>query len=104
MNQAGFLVLHDDFVHPTNTRPLHDLVHITEKEKRVAEDLIRKRYLKKKSCRNLEKIRRNVFWELDVPAKGVSTLSSNIECQRYEVTPVRSSNVYLGNKKFLGCN
>ena len=95
MDNAGFLIMHDDFLHPKITAKTVELIHITQKERNVATDLITDGYLRRKECRNLEKIKNNVFWEVNMPA-GVNKLNSGSYCANYQIEPVAGSNVYVG--------
>ena len=95
MDNAGFLIMHDDFLDPKITRKTVQLIHITQKEKQVATDLIAGGYLKKKKCQNLEKIKNNVFWEVYMPT-GVNKLNSGGYCAKYQIEPVSGSNAYVG--------
>ncbi|XP_078384871.1 VWFA and cache domain-containing protein 1-like [Oculina patagonica] len=96
LDGAGFLIMHDDFlVHDITAKKL-EYVHITEKEKDIAEDLLQKGYLVKKECRNLEKIKLESFYELKIPRQGVNTLDSGDRCTRYQLSSVGDSNAFLG--------
>ncbi len=89
--------MHDDFLVP-DIRPYNlEYVHITEKEKYIAEDLLQKGYLVKKECRNLEKIKLESFYELKVPRQGVNTLDSGDLC-KYQLSSVAGSNAFLGKE------
>ena len=90
--------MHDDFLVPDITAKTLEYVHITEKEKDVAEDLLQKGYLVKEECRNLEKIKLQNFYELKIPVKGVNTLDSGVRCKKYQLSSVVGTNTFLGNK------
>ena len=90
--------MHDDFLDPTITARTVELIHITQKEKLVAADLIASGHLKKKECQNLEEIKKNVFWEANVQT-GINRLESGGYCTKYQVEPVANSNVYVGKSK-----
>ncbi len=96
--------MHDDFlVHDITAKTL-EYVHITEKEKDIAEDLLQKGYLVKKECRNLEKIKLQSFYELKIPElQGVNTLDSGDRCKKYQLFSVGRSNAFLGKKYVLHC-
>ena len=70
-------------------------IHITQKEKNIATDLISHGYLVKRKCRNVESIREQSFYELRLPPEGFSTLQSNQGC-KYELSQIPGTNVYLG--------
>ena len=91
--------MHDDFLVPDITANTLEYVHITEKEKDVAEDLLQKGYLVKKECRNLEKIKLQNFYELKIPQlQGVNTLSSGVRCKKYQLSKVMETNAFLGKE------
>ncbi|XP_078384872.1 VWFA and cache domain-containing protein 1-like [Oculina patagonica] len=96
LDGAGFLIMHDDFLVPDITAKKLEYIHITEKEKDIAEDLLQKGYLVKKECRNLEKIKLQSFYELKVPRQGVNTLDSGDRCKKYQLSSVVQSNAFLG--------
>ena len=94
--------MHDDFLVPDITAKPLEYVHITEKEKDIAEDLIKKGYLVKKECRNLEEIKLESFYELKIPSQfGVNTLDSGDRCKKYQISSVGRSNAFLGKKYAL---
>ena len=70
-------------------------VHITKKEKRIAIDLISHGYLLKRTCRNVESIREQSFYELHLPPEGFNTLQSKQGC-KYELIQIPGTNAYLG--------
>ena len=90
--------MHDDFLVPDITAKTLEYVHITEKEKDVAEDLLQKGYLLKKECRNLEKIKLQNFYELNLPFRGVNTLQTGQRCKKYQLSRVMGSNAFLGKR------
>ncbi|KAL9960914.1 hypothetical protein ACROYT_G034422 [Oculina patagonica] len=96
LDGAGFLIIHDEFLVPNMTAKALEYVHITEKEKDIAEDLLQKGYLVKKECRNLEKIKLQSFYELKIPLRGVNTLDSGSPCKKYQLFSVGRSNAFLG--------
>ncbi|KAL9960923.1 hypothetical protein ACROYT_G034431 [Oculina patagonica] len=97
LDGAGFLIMHDDFLVPDITAKTLEYVHITEKEKDFAEDLLQKGYLVKEECRNLEKIKLQSFYELKIPyPQGVNTLDSGDRCKKYQVFSVGESNAFVG--------
>ena len=95
MDNAGFLIMHDDFLQPKITAKTLELIHITQKERNVATDLIADGLLRRKECQNLEKIKNNVFWEVKMPV-GVNKLNSGSYCAKYQIEPVAGSNAYVG--------
>ena len=90
--------MHDDFLVPDITAKTLEYVHITEKEKDIAKDLLQKGYMVKKECRNLEKIKLESFYELDIPSQGVNTLVSGDRCKKYQLSRVARSNAFLGKE------
>ncbi|KAL9960908.1 hypothetical protein ACROYT_G034416 [Oculina patagonica] len=96
LDGAGFLIMHDDFLVPDITAKTLEYVHITEKEKDIAEDLIKNEYLVKKECRNLEEIKLQSFYELKIPRQGVNTLDSGDLCKTYQLASVVGSNAFMG--------
>ena len=100
MDHAGFLVLHATFVQPSVTKQDIEQVHITQKEKHIAEDLISKGFLVKKECRNVETIKKQSFYEINLPQDGVDELTENSDSHcKYKLAPISGTNVYLGNRE-----
>ena len=95
MDNSGFLVMHPDFMLPSAKAIEVEHVHITQKEKSIAIDLINHGYLIKRTCRNVESIRQQSFYELHLPPDGFSQLQSNQGC-KYELSQIPGTNVYLG--------
>ena len=94
--------MHDDFLTPDITAKTLEYVHITEKEKDVAEDLLQKGYLVKEECRNLEKIKLQNFYELKIPPlQGVNTLDSGVRCKEYQLSSVARTNAFLGKEMIM---
>ena len=98
MDNAGFLVLHATFMEPSVTEKDLENVHITQKEKHIAEDLISKGFLFKKECRNVETIKKQSFYEVNLPQNGVDELTGNSRC-KYKLAPISGTNVFLGNRE-----
>lgn len=88
--------MHKDFLSPDITARALEYVHITAKERDIAQDLLDKGHLKKRQCRNLEKINVENFYELEIPFQGVDTLTSGLRCRQYQLTPVTETNAFLG--------
>lgn len=88
--------MHHDFLSPDVTVKTLEYVHITEKEKDMAEDLIHRGHLVIKQCRNLGKLKLETFYELALPRKGVNTLDNGLRCKKYQLSRVDGSNVILG--------
>ena len=74
--------MHKDFLSQDITRKDLEYVHISAKEREIAIDLIVKGHLKRKQCRNLEKINVENFYELDIPFKGVNTFTTGSTCKQ----------------------
>ena len=96
LDRAGFLIMHKDFLSPDITRKDLEYVHISAKERDIAIDLIVKGRLKRKQCRNLEKINVENFYELDIPFKGVNTLTTGSTCKQYQISRMTGSNAFIG--------
>ena len=96
MDSAGFLIMHEDFLLSSATAADVEYVHITEKDKYIAEDLINKKYLKKKECRDLEEIQKKSFYEVHLPPAGVDNLRSGARCTKYQLTQIIGTNAYIG--------
>ena len=96
LDRAGFLIMHDDFLIPEITAKTLEYAHISAKEKDIAEDLLEKGYLVKRQCRNLEKIKMENFYELNVPIQGVNTLVTEQRCRKYQLCRVVGSNAFIG--------
>ena len=71
-------------------------MHITEKDKYIAEDLMKKGYLIKKECRDLEEIKKQSFYEVRLPAGGVDTITSGARCMKYQLGQIIGTNAYIG--------
>lgn len=98
MDQAGFLVMHEDFMLSSATAADLEHVHITQKETHIAKDLIKKGFLIKKECRNLEEIKKQSFYEVNSTMSGVEELKST-GC-KYELGRITGTNVFLGQYRF----
>ena len=97
MDSAGFLVMHQSFMDPSATKHVIERVHIAEKEKDIAEDMIRKGYLVKKECRNLEDVKEQTFYEVNVPQSGEVDATDNAgSCTKYQIGKITGTNAYLG--------
>ena len=96
LDGAGFLIMHKDFLSPDITKKDLEYVHISAKERDIANDLIGKGYLKRKQCRNLEKINVENFYELDIPSRGVNTLATGSTCKQYQISRMTTTNAYIG--------
>ena len=104
MDSAGFLIMHEDFLLSSATASDLQYVHITEKEKNIAEDLIKKDYLIKKQCRHLDEIQKQSFYEVNEDKMqkkgGVDTLTSDARCSKYQLRQIKGTNAYLGMSYF----
>ena len=96
MDSAGFLIMHEDFLLYSATAKDVESVHITEKEKNIAEHLIKNNYLKKKECRNLKEIQKQSFYEVDLENEVVDILKSGDSCSKYQLNKIPGTNAYLG--------
>ena len=96
LDGAGFLIMHKDFLSPEISANDLEYVHITAKEREIAEDLLAKGHLVKKQCSNFEKINMENFYELKVPIQGVNTLTTGQQCRQYQLFNVSGSNAFLG--------
>ena len=98
MDDAGFLIMHKDFMLSSTTAADLEHVHITQKEKNIAHDLINKGFLIKKECRNLEGIKKQSFYEVNSRMGGIEEL--RIGGDNYELGRINGTNVFLGQYKF----
>ena len=96
MDSAGFLIMHEDFLLPSAAASDVEYVHITEKDKFIAEDLIRKGYLQKKECRDLDEINKQSFYEVNLPFGGVDNVRIGARCTKYQLAPIIGTNAYIG--------
>ncbi len=96
LDKAGFVIMHGDFISPNNTAKALEYVHITAKEKDIAEDLIQRGYMVRKQCRNLGQLKLETFYEIQLPRQGVNTWDNGLRCKKYQLSPVDGSNVLLG--------
>ena len=94
MDHAGFLIMHEDFMRSSATGEDLDHVHITQKERHIADDLINKGFLIKKECRNLEEIKKQSFYEVNSTMNGVRELTRT-GC-KYDLGRITGTNVFLG--------
>ena len=88
--------MHKDFLSPDITKKDLEYVHISAKERDIANDLIGKRHLTRKKCRNLEKIKVENFYELDIPLEGVNTLATGSTCKQYQISRMTTTNAFIG--------
>ncbi|PFX25481.1 VWFA and cache domain-containing protein 1 [Stylophora pistillata] len=98
LDAAGFLILYDDFLFPNASAKTVEYVHITEKDKDLAEDLINRRFMKRKKCRDLRKLKLELFYEFQLPSQGANTLFNGKRCRRYQLSQLDGSNIILGIK------
>ena len=96
MNDAGLLIMHEDFLLSTATAADVEYVHTTEKEKSIAEHLINRGYLRKKQCRNLKEIRKQSFYEVKLPNGFVDEIKNGDSCSKYQLSKIMGTNAYLG--------
>ena len=103
MDKSGFLIMHNDFVDFKTVSDLKALAqsigtaHITQFEKTVAEDMIQRKFMYRKKCKDLRDIANNNFYEVNV---SVSIQITN-ECPKYQITPLKETTAYLGRLTFL---
>ena len=83
---------------PSATKHVIERVHVAEKEKHIAEDMISKGHLVKKECRNLEGIKQQTFYEVNLPPSGEVDATDNAvgSCTKYQIGKITGTNVYLG--------
>ena len=96
MDSAGFLIMHEDFLLSSATASDVEYVHITEKNKYIAEDLVKKGYLIKKECRDLEEINKQSFYKVDLSSGEVDNVRSGARCTKYQLAPIKGTNAYIG--------
>ncbi|XP_048587905.1 VWFA and cache domain-containing protein 1 [Nematostella vectensis] len=95
MDSSGFLAFHEDFLSPDITAATVEDVHITEKLKSVAQDMIDKGILVQNHCRDLIKIGKQMFYEVHLN-ESVTNVIGTSTCKMYEIHPIANSNLYLG--------
>ena len=88
--------MHKDFLSPDITKKDLEYVHISAKERDIANDLIEKGHMTRKKCRNLEKIKVENFYELDIPFEGVNTLATGSTCKQYQISRMTTTNAFIG--------
>ena len=88
--------MHKDFLSPDIKKKDLEYVHISAKEIEIAIDLIVKGHLKRKQCRNLEKINVENFYEFDIPFKGVNTFTTGSTCKKCQIPRMTGSNAFTG--------
>jgi hypothetical protein len=98
MDESGFLIMHNHFVAFETVSDLKTLAknigktHITQLEKSVAEDMIKRKYLYRKECKDFKDITNDNFYEVNV--------SVNIQitkvCPKYQIAPLKGTTAYLG--------
>ena len=71
-------------------------VHITKKEKHIAQDMINKGYLVKKNCRILKDIETQTFYEVKLNSSEVDARGNDKGCTKYQLGKVEGTNVYIG--------
>ena len=103
MDSAGFLIMHEDFLAHSEKAQDLEYVHITNKEKNIAEHLITNGYLKKRECRNLKEIQKQSFYEVDLPDGGVDVLKSGDSCSKYQLNKIVGTNAYRGLSMTFTC-
>lgn len=94
--------MHEDFLLPSAKAADVEYVHITEKEKNIAEHLISKGYLRRKECRNLKEIQKQSFYEVDLPGGHVDVLQSGEICSKYQLSKITGTNAYIGWSIIMG--
>jgi hypothetical protein len=98
MDKSGLLIMHNHFVDFETVSDLKTLAksignaHITQFEKTVAEDMIRRKLLYRKKCKDLRDITNDNFYEVNV---SVNIQITN-ECPKYQITPFEGTTAYLG--------
>lgn len=101
MDSAGFLVMHEDFMDPSAAKQVVEHVHIIEKEKYIAKDMVSNGYMVKKDCRKLEDIKNQTFYEVHLPSGRIDTLGNVGRCPEYQLGKIEGTNVYLGQLKII---
>ena len=84
---------------PSAAKHVVEHVHITEKEKQIAQDMISKGYMVKKDCRKLEGIKKQTFYEVQLPSGRIDALGNVGSCTKYQLGKIEGTNVYLGQLK-----
>lgn len=98
MDESGLIIMHNHFVNVETVSDLKTLVkdigntHITQLEKSVAEDMIKRKLLYRKKCKNFHDITNDNFYQVNVTVNHVVTKV----CPKYQVTPIKGTTAYLG--------
>lgn len=98
MDKSGLMIMHNHFVDFETVSDLETLAqsigntHITELEKSVAEDMIKRKLLYRKKCKDFRDITNDNFYEVNVTENFQATKL----CPKYQVTPLKGTTAYLG--------
>ena len=98
MDKSGLIMMHNHFVNFETISDLETLAqnigntHITELEKSVAEDMIKRKLLYRKKCKDFQDITNDNFYEVNV----TENLQVTKVCPKYQVTPLKGTTAYLG--------
>ncbi len=98
MDKSGLLVMHNNFVDFETVSNLKTLAqnigntHITQVEKSVAKDMIKRKFLYRKKCKDFKDIANNNFYEVKVSENFRMTKS----CPKYQIAPLEGTTAYLG--------
>ena len=102
MDKSGLIVMHNHFVDFETVSDLKTLAqnigntHITQVEKSVAEDMIKRKFLYRKKCKDFKDIANNNFYEMNV---SVDIQITNV-CPKYQIAPLKGTTAYLGKLTF----
>lgn len=98
MDESGLIIMHNYFVNVETVSDLKTLVndigntHITQLEKSVAEDMIKRKLMYRKKCKNFQDITNDNFYQVNVTVN----LQVTKICPKYQVTPIKGTTAYLG--------
>ena len=98
MDESGLIMMHNHFVNFEAVSDLETLAqsigntHITELEKSVAEDMIKRKLLYRKKCKDFQDITNDNFYAVNV----TENLQVTKVCPKYQVTPLKGTTAYLG--------
>ncbi|KAJ8322176.1 hypothetical protein KUTeg_000647 [Tegillarca granosa] len=100
IDTSGFIVIHEDFTMVYTDPKLDDLYHITNREGKIARDLMSKGILTKRTCTDFQSVQDQVTYRVYSTSfykDGVDTLSSGDP--GYELRPIKNTNIFLIIKK-----
>ena len=97
MDKSGLLIMHDHFVDYKTVSDLKTLaqnignIHLTDLEKYVAEDMMERRLMYRKKCKDFKDITYDNFYEVNVTENIQIT-----KCPKYQIAPLEGTTAYIG--------